>query len=162
MSNSVYATNEGDFSRELDVANTTIDTSFSSGAEISFGPQSVPFAVLGRQSVYHSGEHNHRDSHGSKASAGPKPASGLGSSGQRIILKENHNPEPKTQQSSPAKPTASQANIKSQSRSDVPMSKWRLEQIKYTKKGRLATDEVLFTITAFHGPLSLPYARNPR
>lgn len=43
------------------------------------------------------------------------------------------------------------------------LSSWRLEQIKYTKRARQAGEkQTPRPISSLHGPLSLPYARNPR
>ncbi len=42
------------------------------------------------------------------------------------------------------------------------LSTWRTEQIKYTKRARRGQDSTPKPIPALHGPLSLPYARNPR
>ena len=42
------------------------------------------------------------------------------------------------------------------------LSEWRVEQLKHLKPARLVNEGNVKTLSSLHGPLSLPYARNPR
>lgn len=41
-------------------------------------------------------------------------------------------------------------------------SDWRQEQLKHMKQAKLVNEGKFKTLSSLHGPLSLPYARNPR
>ena len=58
--------------------------------------------------------------------------------------------------------SASRTEILGERRKEVKLSVWRKEQIKYTKRARLEPNATPKPIPALHGPLSLPYSRNPR
>lgn len=46
--------------------------------------------------------------------------------------------------------------------SEEPVTDWRKEQVKYMRRARLSNAYETKGIPTFNGPLSLPYARNPR
>ena len=43
-----------------------------------------------------------------------------------------------------------------------PVTEWRKDQVKYMRRARLSNPKETKEIPTFNGPLSLPYARNPR
>ena len=136
-------------------SNDMSSSAYSTPAELLFGPQSIPF-VLRRRALA-----NTRDDSPSK---GP-------------IIPENYRPviisAPAIVQSSVnigdqdfaaniGRLSASWSETIGERPKEVKLSAWRMEQIKYTKRAHLAPNATLKPIPALHGPLSLPYSRNPR
>ena len=108
----------------------------NSSIDLSFGPQSIPFSLLRRRTQ----------------SAGAEAAT--------VNVKDFRN-------SSMPNAVYHSAMFASDTKDDIidqplPFSSWRMEQLKNAKPGRLVGNHSIRRIPPFHGPLSLPYARNPR
>ena len=135
--------------------------------DLSFGPQSVPFVFLRRKEEPNMAESNDSPTKGSilppreskriliipvPYSAHPHP------SARSAFQKSNHILE--------------EGEIHEHGDSDVEyevigpkelgLSNWRKEQLRFMKPPALLKGTTLKALPTFHGPLSLPYARNPR
>ena len=147
--------------RSFESNNTTgsneMSSAYSTPAELIFGPQSLPF-VLHRRAVTGTGntspsklpaiEYDHRIRHTSMPAVIVRLAD---EEDDNIVLDtaESHLP-------------LFVANSGADGQNEVKMSTWRTEQVKYAKRARRGPDATTKPIPALHGPLSLPYARNPR
>ena len=121
-----------------------IDTSASlstPGVDISFGPQPLPFAVHHRRPL-HEVISPSRVPHNT-------PQSMLSRRPRSVPITIRH-------------PDASVEEVDEVITFGEPVTSWRTEQIKYTRKARMSRDDSVRPIPTLNGPLSLPYARNPR
>lgn len=128
---------------EFDTSFTSLDatgSSFSTPAEIMLGPQSLPY-IFHRRAATNSG-----DVSPTKAVFDPSKRNTSSPALLHASIVEPVIP-----------PTEATSN-----RPHVELCPWRKEQLKYIKTPRLTNDGKVKHISAFHGPLSLPYARNPR
>lgn len=123
---------------------STMDTSASlstPGVDISFGPQTVPFAVRRRLPL-------HEVNSPSRVPFN-SPQSMLGQHPRSVAITIRH-PDDSIEETSEVIENGS------------PATAWRLDQIKYMRKARMSRDDTVRPIPTLNGPLSLPYARNPR
>lgn len=119
-------------------AGDDVDTSHSS-VEITVGPQSVPFAVARRPP---GSGNDHLERIQERAI----------SDDEDIHVAASHSHYQNT----------ATGKVSGPEDAPLPVSSWRKEQLKYQKEARLSTETGPRPISAYHGPLSLPYARNPR
>lgn len=125
---------------------STLDTSVSlstPGAEISVGPQAIPFA-LRRTLTLPQAESPFR-------APQRDPVSNTLPLTQRTVRIQIRHPDETVEE---AETVAA--------RPEGPVSEWRKEQLKYMRKGRVSKGLETKRIPTLNGPLSLPYARNPR
>lgn len=145
-----------DRNSEIDMSMSTLaDVSMettSTQAEIQMGPQSLPY-------VYHRRSHT----------AGQD----IGAIGGDMQFRNQRY----RQISSPAfthmpplamsLSTTSHGETKPETKPDIKsepslLCDWRQEQLKHMKPAKLVNEGNFKTLSSLHGPLSLPYARNPR
>lgn len=120
-----------------------MDTSASlstPGVDISFGPQSLPFAAR-RRRPYEAESPSRVPNNTPQSIAGNRPRS--------VAVTIRH-------------PDASIEEVDEIIGSGKPVTAWRIEQLKYMRKARMSRDDTVKPIPTLNGPLSLPYARNPR
>ena len=137
--------------------NTSSD--FSTPAELIFPPQSLPF-VLRRRAVTTA-----VDFTPSKAQDNTLIAHLRRTSLNPVIVQDYSEGEDDDVDIQVPENPAHQHQIVGDERVasvSVKLSSWREEQIKYTKRARRGPDTAPKPIPTLHGPLSLPYARNPR
>ena len=141
---------------ETPSSNDKSSSAYSTPAELLFGPQSVPF-VLRRRAIANSSDHspskgpfiteNYRPVLMSTPNVVVQPSDDVGDQGSAAEI---------------GRVSASRTEVLGERRKEVKLSVWRKEQIKYTKRARLEPNATPKHIPALHGPLSLPYSRNPR
>ena len=126
------------------------DSSFSiPGIELSFGPQTAPF-ILRRRAV-------------TTAESPIKAPQNTPASikATRVIsmpaVRYHRDPTDDV-----CEGDADEASDNEVLATPILLSTWRYEQIKFTRKARMSKDPKIRPIPTLHGPLSLPYARNPR
>jgi len=125
-------------------------SSFSTpAADISFGPQSIPFALRRREL--------------SSSDAITYSMSSRDSSFPHSLRHRISSLAPTTTyRVEEDDESASQMSVVIDDSVEIEMSDWRKEQLKYMKKARMGKNQVEKPIPGLQGPLSLPYARNPR
>ncbi|WVR07658.1 hypothetical protein IAU60_004700 [Kwoniella sp. DSM 27419] len=123
-------------------------SSFSTPAELHLGPQDTPFALRRAQAR-------------AEAELSPSKSANLTStvSAQHVELTDYHTRSgdegPLTSTPATRRTNASVVEIA------IRLSSWREEQLKTARPGKLMTGTVPRPISTLHGPLTLPYARNP-
>ncbi|WWC94884.1 hypothetical protein V866_001735 [Kwoniella sp. B9012] len=133
-----------------DVNMTTIS---SSAPEVSFGPQEVPFPLRQRET--------HVDAHStpSRPSAQTYQPRFRNTNTPPVVIKPITTEE--IQSTSRAVITATAVVSSGDDYDSRLLSSWRREQIKTTRTAKLMAGTTPRPIPTLHGPLSLPYARNP-
>jgi len=143
-------------------ASAGFSSTYSTPTELLFGPQSLPF-VLRRHATT-----NTADTSPTKQPKTPYLHRPRNTSIPAVIVlsgdddeDEQNDPDREIEQivHSMRTPLINGARIPHNAAN---MSSWRTEQIKYTKRARRGPDSGLKAVPHLHGPLSLPYARNPR
>ena len=126
-------------------------TQSTPSVDLSFGPQMTPFALLCRQTgrqVVSFGETPSRTTvTSSKLRITSLPENGSQNPREKVLEEGEIEEEALSEEGGPK---------------IVVMSNWRNNQLRTARTPYLTKDSTLKPIPALHGPLSLPYARNPR
>ncbi|ADV24016.1 hypothetical protein I305_02586 [Cryptococcus gattii E566] len=139
---------------------------FSTPAELSFGPQSLPF-MLRKRELVNQGTPSKPTSTATTTSLSKDPigpSAGIQFSGRQQLILDHHNESHETHRSSVDQgtnlPHSSVDHANKQS-PEKKLTSWRRDQIKKAKQPELILTSTLRPIPTLYGPLSLPYARNP-
>ena len=123
---------------------STLDTSASlstPGVDISFGPQSLPFPIRRRLPFHEANSPSRVPFNSPQSMLSHRP---------RSVAITIRRPDDSIEETSEV------------IENGLPATAWRLDQIKYMRKARMSRDDTVRPIPTLNGPLSLPYARNPR
>lgn len=144
-----------------------IASEFSTPAELSFGPQSLPF-MLRKRELVNEGTPSKPTSTATvtNLSKDPNgPSTGTQFSGRQQLILDHHNESHETHKSSVNHDTnlhQSSVDHSNKPLFEKKLTSWRRDQIKKAKQPELILASTPKPIPTFYGPLSLPYARNPR
>ena len=139
----IRATSGSHSSKVYETSLSTLDSSATlstPGQDISFGPQAIPFMLRRRAGI----------EVGESPIKGPNNTPSSLHKAKSAPLQIRH-------------PDGSIEEVDEVvTASEEPVSSWRKDQVKYMRKGRMSKNPALKRIPTLNGPLSLPYARNPR
>lgn len=140
---------------------------FSTPAELSFGPQSLPF-MLRKRELVDQGTPSKPTSTATTTSLSKDPigpSAGIQFSGRQQLILDHHNESHETHRSAVDQGTNlrhSSVDHANKQSSEKKLTSWRRDQIKKAKQPELILSSTPKPIPTLYGPLSLPYARNPR
>ncbi|KIR98532.1 hypothetical protein L804_04106 [Cryptococcus deuterogattii 2001/935-1] len=139
---------------------------FSTPAELSFGPQSLPF-MLRKRELVDQGTPSKPTSTATTTSLSKDPigpSAGIQFSGRQQLILDHHNESHETHRSAVDQGTNlrhSSVDHANKQSSEKKLTSWRRDQIKKAKQPELILSSTPKPIPTLYGPLSLPYARNP-